>query len=79
MLLNLSLKTSLRHMQRSQARPIFQARYFAVIRRFTKSHEWVELDTDTKEGKVGITNHAQEQLGDIVYIDLPDSGAKFAK
>ena len=37
--------------------------------RYTRDHEWVRLDGD--EAVVGITDHAQEQLGDIVYVDLP--------
>jgi glycine cleavage system H protein len=39
-------------------------------KRFTKEHEWVVLDGDI--ATVGITDHAQEQLGDLVHIDLPD-------
>ena len=42
--------------------------------RYTKEHEWVLVEGDT--GTVGITNHAQEELGDIVYVDLPKVGAK---
>jgi len=41
-------------------------------KKYTKEHEWVEVDGDT--GTVGITNHAQESLGDIVFIDLPTVG-----
>ena len=40
--------------------------------RYTKEHEWVRVDGDS--GVVGITDHAQEQLGDIVYVDLPKIG-----
>ena len=40
---------------------------------YTKEHEWVLLEGDT--GTVGITFHAQKELGDIVYIDLPSIGA----
>ena len=43
--------------------------------RYTKEHEWVRLDGDT--GTVGITNFAQLQLGDVVYVDLPAVGATF--
>jgi glycine cleavage system H protein len=39
-------------------------------KRFTKEHEWVVLDGDI--ATVGITDHAQEQLGDLVHIDLPE-------
>ena len=42
--------------------------------KYTKDHEWLELTGD--RGKVGITDYAQQQLGDVVYIDLPDVGAK---
>jgi glycine cleavage system H protein len=40
--------------------------------KYTKDHEWIELDGD--RGKVGITDYAQEQLGDVVYVELPDVG-----
>jgi glycine cleavage system H protein len=42
--------------------------------RYTKDHEWVELSGD--RGKIGITDYAQQQLGDVVYIELPEVGAK---
>jgi len=42
--------------------------------RYTKEHEWVRVQGDI--GTVGITNHAQEELGDIVYVDLPKVGAR---
>lgn len=42
--------------------------------RYTKEHEWVRVDGDS--GWIGITDHAQEELGDIVYVDLPKVGAK---
>lgn len=40
--------------------------------KFTKSHEWVKIEGDT--AVVGITEHAQKELGDIVYIELPKKG-----
>jgi glycine cleavage system H protein len=40
--------------------------------RYTKDHEWVRLGGDVAE--IGITQYAQEQLGDVVYVDLPDVG-----
>lgn len=43
-------------------------RYFSTLR-YTKNHEWIEFSKDQKELKIGITNFAQNQLGDIVYID----------
>lgn len=42
--------------------------------KYTKDHEWIELSGD--RGKVGITDFAQAQLGDVVYMELPDVGAK---
>ena len=41
--------------------------------RYTKDHEWVLVEGDT--GTIGITHHAQEELGDIVFVDLPKTGA----
>lgn len=41
--------------------------------KYTKDHEWIELSGD--RGKVGITDFAQAQLGDVVYMELPDVGA----
>ena len=41
---------------------------------YTKEHEWVRLEGDS--GVVGITDHAQQELGDIVYVDLPKVGAR---
>ena len=42
--------------------------------KYTKEHEWVELSGD--RSKVGITDYAQQQLGDVVYVELPEVGAK---
>lgn len=42
--------------------------------KYTKDHEWVELAGEM--GKVGITDYAQAQLGDVVYVELPEVGAK---
>jgi glycine cleavage system H protein len=42
--------------------------------RYSKEHEWVRVDGDT--ATIGITDHAQEELGDIVYVDLPKPGTK---
>jgi len=43
----------------------------------TKTHEYLIPDND--QMKIGITDHAVEQLGDIVFVELPEVGAKFAK
>ena len=45
--------------------------------RYTKEHEWVHVEGDT--ASVGITDHAQHELGDIVYVDLPKVGAHLEK
>jgi glycine cleavage system H protein len=45
--------------------------------RYTKDHEWIRLDGEV--ATVGITAHAQEQLGDIVYVELPEIGRKVTK
>jgi glycine cleavage system H protein len=46
-------------------------------RRYTEDHEWVLLEGGTVS--VGISDHAQEQLGDVVYVELPEEGAELAK
>lgn len=42
-------------------------------RRYTKDHEWIRIAGDTAE--IGITDYAQQQLGDVVYVELPEAGA----
>jgi glycine cleavage system H protein len=42
---------------------------------YTRSHEWVRTEGDT--ATIGITDHAQEELGDIVFVELPEEGATF--
>ena len=45
-----------------------------AIERFTKDHEWIRVDGGI--GTVGITVHAQGQLGDVVFVDVPEAGRK---
>lgn len=45
--------------------------------RFTKEHEWIRLDGDL--ATVGITDYAQQQLGDVVYVELPEIGRHIAQ
>ena len=45
--------------------------------RFTSDHEWVRIEDDI--GVVGITDYAQEQLGDIVFVELPEAGTQLEK
>jgi glycine cleavage system H protein len=40
---------------------------------YTKSHEWVRMEEDT--ATIGITEHAQDELGDVVFVELPEVGA----
>jgi glycine cleavage system H protein len=44
---------------------------------FTKEHEWVRVEGET--ATVGITDHAQEALGDIVFVEVPDAGRRVSK
>lgn len=46
-------------------------------RKFSKDHEWIEVDGG--QGTVGITDYAQGQLGDVVFVELPAVGKKVAK
>ena len=45
--------------------------------RYTKDHEWIRIDGDV--GVIGISSFAQEQLGDVVFVGLPEIGRKVAK
>ena len=45
--------------------------------KFSKEHEWIKLDGDT--ATIGITKHATEMLGDIVFVELPEIGSSIAK
>lgn len=45
---------------------------------FTKDHEWIRIDDDNT-GTVGISHYAQEQLGDVVFVELPEVGRSLVK
>ena len=45
---------------------------------YTKEHEWASLQDDGNV-KVGITDHAQDALSDVVFVELPDIGSEFSK
>jgi glycine cleavage system H protein len=49
---------------------------YPTDRKYTKQHEWIQPNGST--GTVGITDHAQEELGDIVFVELPKVGAELA-
>lgn len=44
---------------------------------FTREHEWIRVEGDT--ATIGISDHAQEQLGDVVFAEVPDAGRRVAK
>ena len=45
--------------------------------KYTKDHEWVRVEGDV--GTVGVSDHAQQQLGDVVFVELPDVGRQLAQ
>ena len=47
---------------------------YPADRKYTKDHEWIRVAGDT--GEIGITDYAQQQLGDVVYVELPEVGRK---
>ena len=47
---------------------------YPADRKYTKDHEWIRLDGEVAE--IGITDFAQDQLGDVVFVELPDPGRK---
>lgn len=47
--------------------------------KYTKDHEWVDVTGDDGIATIGITPHAQDALGDVVFVDLPQVGARFAQ
>jgi glycine cleavage system H protein len=49
---------------------------YPADRKYTKDHEWIRMNGET--GEIGITDYAQQQLGDVVYVELPDIGRKIS-
>jgi hypothetical protein len=47
--------------------------------RYTTDHEWVSFDADTNIGTVGVTDYAQQALGDVVFVELPNEGDEVAQ
>ncbi len=45
--------------------------------KFTKDHEWVNLEGET--ASIGVSDYAQKEMGDVVYIELPETGSTFTK
>ncbi|KAF7561013.1 hypothetical protein G7046_g3126 [Stylonectria norvegica] len=52
----------------------FSTTKLSLARKYTKDHEWIDLSADNKTGVVGISTYAAEQLGDVVYVELPEAG-----
>ena len=48
-----------------------------MSKKFTKDHEWISLEGDV--ATVGITDYAQSQLGDVVFVEVPEAGKQVAK
>ncbi|SPO06321.1 related to GCV3 - glycine decarboxylase, subunit H [Cephalotrichum gorgonifer] len=52
----------------------FSQTAYLAEKRYTETHEWVDLSADKKTCKIGITVHATEALGDVVYVEVPEVG-----
>lgn len=48
-----------------------------LLRKYTKEHEWIDLSADQKTAVVGISEYAAEQLGDVVYVELPETSGEW--
>ena len=55
----------------------FTTTRMSLLRKYTKDHEWVDLAADHKSAVVGISEYASEQLGDVVYVELPEVHGEF--
>ncbi|KAI0099583.1 glycine cleavage system H protein-like protein [Hypoxylon sp. NC0597] len=55
----------------------FSASPIRDIRKYTKDHEWIDLNADKTAGVIGISEYAAEELGDVVYVELPEEGKEF--
>ncbi|KAL2269682.1 hypothetical protein VTJ83DRAFT_1866 [Remersonia thermophila] len=63
---------------RSVAARAFSVTATNALRKYTKEHEWIDLSADKKTGVVGISEYAAKELGDIVYVELPEEGKEVA-
>ncbi|KAI8630312.1 glycine cleavage system H protein [Xylariaceae sp. FL1651] len=52
----------------------FSASPIRDIRKYTKDHEWIDLNADQTAGVIGISEYAADELGDVVYVELPEEG-----
>ncbi|KAI9881798.1 MAG: glycine cleavage system H-protein subunit [Watsoniomyces obsoletus] len=56
-----------------------QLKITVLEKKYTEDHEWVELSGDGKTGTMGITEYAAKQLGDVVFVELPELGLEVNK
>jgi glycine cleavage system H protein len=49
-----------------------------ALRKYTKEHEWIDLSADLKTGVIGLSEYAAKELGDVVFVELPEEGKKVA-
>ncbi|RYP40318.1 hypothetical protein DL767_001775 [Monosporascus sp. MG133] len=57
----------------------FSASPIREIRKYTKDHEWIDLNADKTTGVIGISEYAAEELGDVVYVELPEEGREVGR
>ncbi|GAA5829786.1 hypothetical protein JCM5353_002231 [Sporobolomyces roseus] len=67
------LRSAIRPITRSFAPLAFKPTFTRTLvsKRFTQDHEWISFDDATGQGTFGITNYAQKNLGDVVFVELP--------
>ncbi|KAK4451925.1 glycine cleavage H-protein-domain-containing protein [Podospora aff. communis PSN243] len=56
----------------------FHATSNNALRKYTKEHEWIDLSADLKTGVIGISEYAAKELGDVVFVELPEEGKQVA-
>ncbi|ETN44972.1 glycine cleavage system H protein [Cyphellophora europaea CBS 101466] len=64
---------------RAGARRGFGSSSSLLVKKYTEDHEWIELDDGGKIGTIGITTYAAQQLGDVVFVELPEVGTELKK
>ena len=74
-MLSNSIRRGLLQMRTSHLQSHLLGKQFCTnTKLYTRTHEWVEYDTDSKIATIGITDIAQRELGDLVHIELPEVG-----
>ena len=76
-MLNHLAKSAVRVNNIQKGMMLAQMRNFAKVTKFTKTHEWITYDTETHLARIGITDFAQKELGDIVHVEMPEVGDQF--